>query len=81
MSETLFEFTDELDCTRMLCPLPVIKTQNKIKELPVGSVIKVTCTDPGALHDIPAWCRVNGHEFVGSEEEGRECFIYVKVSE
>jgi tRNA 2-thiouridine synthesizing protein A len=22
----------------------------------------VLCTDPGVLHDIPAWCRVHGHE-------------------
>jgi len=45
----------ELDARRMLCPMPVIKTQNKVKELAVGDILSVICTDPGALSDIPAW--------------------------
>ena len=50
-----------LDARRSLCPMPVIKTQDKIAELQAGDTLEVTCTDPGALSDIPAWCRINGH--------------------
>ena len=28
----------------------------------------MTCTDPGALHDIPAWCRLNGHRVAGTAD-------------
>lgn len=51
----------ELDAQRLLCPMPVIRTQDRIKELQAGDRLRVICTDPGAKNDIPAWCRVNGH--------------------
>lgn len=69
----------ELDARRMLCPMPVIKTQNKIKELSDGDILAVICTDPGALSDIPAWARINGHEFMGSYETDDEITITVRV--
>jgi tRNA 2-thiouridine synthesizing protein A len=69
----------QLDARRLLCPLPVIRTQNKIKELQAGDILEVICTDPGVLHDIPAWCRVHGHEFVSSEKKDKEIIVVVKV--
>jgi tRNA 2-thiouridine synthesizing protein A len=45
----------ELDARWLLCPLPVIRTQQKVKTLMKGDTLAVVCTDPGALHDIPAW--------------------------
>jgi tRNA 2-thiouridine synthesizing protein A len=69
----------ELDARRMLCPMPVIKTQNKVKELVVGDILDVVCTDPGALSDIPAWARINGHEIVETEERAGEIIITVLV--
>ena len=69
----------ELDARRMLCPMPVIKTQNKVKELAVGDILDVVCTDPGALSDIPAWARINGHEVIGHKEQDNEIIITVKV--
>ena len=48
--------------------MPVIRTQDKVKSLAVGTLLDVLATDPGTLHDIPAWCRVNGHRLVETEE-------------
>ena len=69
----------ELDARRMLCPMPVIKTQNKVKELAVGDILSVICTDPGVLSDIPAWARINGHKILGHQDNGDEITITVKV--
>lgn len=69
----------QLDARRMLCPMPVIKTQNKVKELAVGDILAVVCTDPGALSDIPAWARINGHTILGHQENDDEITITVKV--
>ncbi|MDH3342405.1 MAG: sulfurtransferase TusA family protein [Gammaproteobacteria bacterium] len=69
----------ELDARNSLCPMPVIKTQNKVNELQPGDILTVTCTDPGALNDIPAWCRINGHEVVETREVGSEVIIKVRV--
>ena len=70
----------ELDARRMLCPMPVIKTQNRIKELSDGDILAVVCTDPGALSDIPAWARINGHTVLDHDENGNELTITVRVN-
>ncbi|HHM05725.1 MAG TPA: sulfurtransferase TusA family protein [Gammaproteobacteria bacterium] len=69
----------QLDARHLLCPLPVIRTQNKIKELADGDTLRVLCTDPGALHDIPAWCRVHGHHVLEASEGEDELTITIKV--
>jgi len=68
-----------LDARRLLCPMPVIKTQNKVNELQTGDVLVVTCTDPGVLNDIPAWCRINGHEVISSHQRDDEIDIEIRV--
>lgn len=68
-----------LDACNMLCPLPVIKTQDKVAEMHSGDTLEVTCTDPGALNDIPAWCRINGHAVLDAREVQDEVIITLKV--
>jgi len=68
-----------LDAKNSLCPMPVIKTQNRVNELNTGDTLVVTCTDPGALNDIPAWCRINGHKVLSSKESGNEVIITIQV--
>ena len=69
----------QLDARNSLCPMPVIKTQNKVNDLQPGDTLEVTCTDPGALNDIPAWCRINGHQILETKEVGSEVIILIKV--
>jgi len=71
----------ELNARNLLCPLPVIRAQNKISELAVGDQLTVYCTDPGTLHDIPAWCRVHGHTLVSTEENSDEIVITIEVND
>ena len=70
-----------LDTRRMFCPMPVIRTQDKIEELETGDILTVYSTDPGALNDIPAWCRINGHKVVETREEGDDVIVVVEVGE
>lgn len=73
----LNEYT--LDARRMLCPMPVIKTQDKVNELTEGDQLTVVCTDPGALNDIPAWCRINGHKVLEAKERDDEVILLIEV--
>lgn len=68
-----------LDACNMLCPMPVIKTQDRVNELSDGDLLKVTCTDPGALSDIPAWCRINGHTVIDTDEHDELVTVTVLV--
>ena len=58
----------QLDARRLLCPMPVIKVQDKVNELLPGDILEVVCTDPGALNDVPAWSRINGHTIVSTNQ-------------
>jgi tRNA 2-thiouridine synthesizing protein A len=69
----------QLDAKRLLCPMPVIRTQDMVKTLQVGDTLQVVCTDPGALNDIPAWCRINGHRIVSTARDDDEVIIVVEV--
>ena len=68
-----------LDCRRLLCPLPVIRVQDSVETLEPGDVLEAVCTDPGALNDIPAWCRINGHEVLETRCDDGEYVVVVKV--
>ncbi|MFZ5724464.1 MAG: sulfurtransferase TusA family protein [Pseudomonadota bacterium] len=68
-----------LDARRLLCPLPVIRTQNAIRTLAPGDVLEVTATDPGVLQDIPAWCRVHGHRVLEAWRDGAEIRVDIEV--
>jgi tRNA 2-thiouridine synthesizing protein A len=68
-----------LDARGLICPLPVIRTQQRIESLGDGALLDVLATDPGTLHDVPAWCRVHGHEVVETHRDGREIRVRVRV--
>ena len=67
-----------LDCIGLNCPMPIVKTSQKMKELSSGQVLEVLADDEGIKEDMPAWCNTTGNEFLGVEEEGDTIKVYVK---
>jgi len=67
-----------LDCYGLLCPMPIIQTAKKIKEMRIGEILEVVSTDKGIKEDMPAWCRQTGQEFLGIEENDKVFKAYVK---
>ena len=57
-----------LDCLGQRCPLPVIALAKRIRDVPVGEVIRVLADDRAGANDIRAWCRMKEQEFV--QEDG-----------
>jgi len=68
----------KLDCFGLLCPMPIIKTAEKIKELKPGQILEVLSTDEGIKTDMPAWCKATGNECLGIEEKDGEYRAFVK---
>ena len=67
----------KLDTLGYFCPMPIILTSKKIKELTPGQVLEVISDDEGIKKDMPAWCETTGHAMVGMEEEnGTDKKIY-----
>ena len=69
----------QLDARGMLCPMPVIKVQQKVQQLTKGDILSVYCTDPGTQYDIPAWCRVHRHTLLAIEQNHGEIIICLQV--
>lgn len=71
-SANIAAVTDTLDydATGLLCPLPVLRANRKLRELPVGGLLTVRATDPAAENDFPAFCRQTGHELVSTSHDG-----------
>ena len=67
-----------LDCMGLYCPMPIVKTAAKIKDLKTGEVLEVVADDKGIKQDMPAWCKATGHECLGIEEAGGEIKTYVR---
>jgi len=68
-----------VDARRLLCPLPVIRVQDRARELPPGALIEVLCSDPGALYDIPAWCRMSGHRVLETRSQDTLHVIVLEI--
>ena len=67
-----------LDCVGLYCPMPIVKTAARLKELKVGEVLEVVSDDVGIKQDMPAWCETTGNECLGMEEVGGEIKFYVR---
>ena len=65
-----------LDARGLNCPLPILKAKKALKDVPPGGTLELLATDPGAVADFQAFCRITGNELVEhSEEDGVYRFI------
>ncbi|MBI4289637.1 MAG: sulfurtransferase TusA family protein [Chloroflexi bacterium] len=67
-----------LDCTGLLCPMPVVKTKLAIDELAPGQVLKVISTDKGAKKDFPSYCAETGHTLLKAVEDKGAFIFFIK---
>lgn len=67
-----------LDCTGLLCPMPIVKTKKAFDGLESGQILKMIATDAGSPPDIAAWSRQTGNELLLSTEEGGKFIFFLK---
>lgn len=67
-----------LDTKGLLCPMPTIKTVQKVKEMTVGQTLEIQATDMGIRPDMENWCKMTGNELLGFEQEGDVYRVYIK---
>ncbi|MCR9139778.1 MAG: sulfurtransferase TusA family protein [Alphaproteobacteria bacterium] len=68
---------DIYDLRGLKCPLPVLKTRKRMKDMAPGSLIWVETSDPLAVIDIPHFCQEHGHTLceTQSDEAGHRFLI------
>lgn len=72
----------EIDCRDLPCPRPIIELAKAIDQVAVGDLLAVVARDPAARHDVPAWCRMRGQEYVGEDtaDDGAPRYVVRRVS-
>ncbi|MFE1556444.1 cysteine desulfurase/sulfurtransferase TusA family protein [Streptomyces sp. NPDC058734] len=60
----------EIDALGLRCPQPVIELARAIATVPVGGTVTVVSDDEVARLDIPAWCAMRGHTYLGEAPRG-----------
>lgn len=67
------------DLRGLKCPLPVLKTRNRLETLPSGTQLWVETTDPLSGIDIPHFCQQDGHDLLEQQQEnGQFRFLICK---
>ncbi|MFQ5785951.1 MAG: sulfurtransferase TusA family protein [Alphaproteobacteria bacterium] len=61
--------TRVLDVKGLACPLPVLRAKKAMRDVPAGEVLEVLATDPGAVKDFEAFCKVTGHTLVDCRDD------------
>ncbi len=67
-----------IDTIGYFCPIPIIKLSEKIKEVEVGSLVKLLSDDPAVLADVSAWCKANGQKLVGHQVQKEVYILYIE---
>lgn len=60
-----------VDCVGRPCPVPVIELARAVAAAGPGAVVMVVSDDPAARHDVPAWARMRGQEYLGEAPQER----------
>ena len=63
-------YDQEIDATGLLCPLPVLKTAKRMREMVPGQTLLLRADDPAAIVDVPHYCTESGNELVSASEAG-----------
>jgi tRNA 2-thiouridine synthesizing protein A len=59
------DYDSEWDAGSLGCGDLVLELRNRISVLKPGQIFKLRATDSGAPEDLPAWCRMTGHNLIG----------------
>jgi TusA-related sulfurtransferase len=67
-----------IDTVGLYCPIPIIRTAERMVSLDEGAILEVLSDDRVILIDMPAWCRSTGNDYLGHQESGREIHLFVR---
>jgi TusA-related sulfurtransferase len=54
-----------VDGTGLLCVTLLLRLRQAVDGAPPGTVVHVLADDPAAPLDLPAWCHMTGHHYLG----------------
>ncbi len=74
----MIEFSQEVDVSGLLCPLPLLRLKKILMIMISGEVVKMIVTDPAAHLDFGVYTNQSGHQIIEvTKQEGQQIF-YIK---
>ena len=67
-----------LDCRGEACPIPLVKSENAMKELASGDVLIVQIDHSCAMKNVPEWARKEGHNVEIEEVDDGEWEVIIE---
>ncbi|MEU3496415.1 sulfurtransferase TusA family protein [Kitasatospora cineracea] len=59
-----------VDGRGLLCVTLLLRLRAAVADAPAGTLVHVLATDPAAPLDLPAWCHLTGHHYLGEPAPG-----------
>ncbi|PKM86246.1 MAG: sulfurtransferase TusA family protein [Firmicutes bacterium HGW-Firmicutes-12] len=67
-----------LDCLGEACPVPLVKAENKMKELEIGDILIVEIDHSCAMKNVPEWGRKQGYNVEIEEVDDGEWEVFME---
>ena len=61
---------ESLDVRGLLCPIPILRTAQRMREMATGDRLEVVGDDLGIVEDMPVWCEETGNPLIALGREG-----------
>jgi tRNA 2-thiouridine synthesizing protein A len=75
MTPAATRYDQDWDAGDLGCGELVIELRFKLKAMRPGEVIRVHATDTGAVHDLPAWCRMTRDTLLHHDVQNKLYYI------
>jgi tRNA 2-thiouridine synthesizing protein A len=59
-----------LDLRGLRCPQPVLRAKKELREIPIGGILVLECTDPLTMIDVPHFTNQTGQTLSAQQREG-----------
>jgi tRNA 2-thiouridine synthesizing protein A len=69
MTETANANETTLNLRGLRCPQPVLRAKKALRDIPVGGILVLECTDPLTVIDVPHFVRQTRHELAGQQSD------------
>jgi len=70
-----------IDGAGKLCVTLLLELRDRVQGLPAGTLVHLIATDPAAPIDLPAWCHLTGHQYLGPLEDAQPPTYVMRLNE
>ncbi|MDF2866893.1 MAG: SirA family protein [Gammaproteobacteria bacterium] len=67
-----------VDTSGLICPLPLLKAKEQLKQMQRGQVLEVICTDPSSIIDFKVFTEVSANKLLASHQQQDKYFFLIE---